>query len=404
MTKAFSRIRHDRMRKVMTAHLNEGGIPGLVTLISHGGDEHVEAIGNQDLESGVPMQRDTIFRIASMTKPITAVAAMTLVEEYRLRLDDPVDRLLPELAERKVLRSLDGPIDDTVPSNRPLTLRDLMTFTSGYGIVMAPPGTYPIQQAIADLSLEPGPPHPASDPPPDEWMRRLGTLPLLHQPGARWLYNTGSDILGVLIARASGMGFGEFLRDCIFTPLGMVDTGFFVPSEKTDRLATSYEANADSGNLSVFDRASGGQWSAPPAFESGAGGLVSTADDLLAFGQMLLAKGVMRDGQERILSRPSVELMMTDQLTPPQKAASVPDKDIFALDGWGFGAEVTTRRTSLSSTPGQYGWAGGLGTSWAIDPIENLTGMLLTQVTMGSPSATAAMSDFWTTTYAALED
>ncbi len=404
MMNSFSKPRLDRMRQVMTAHVTDGGVPGIVTLISGGNDVHVEAIGVQDLTSKRSMQRDTIFRIASMTKPITAVAALILVEECRLRLDDPVDRWLPELADRKVLRSLDSPVDDTVPANRPLTLRDLLTFTSGYGIVMAPPGTYPIQRAINELGMEPGPPHPASEPSPDEWMRRLGTLPILHQPGERWLYNTGSDILGVLIARASGIGFGAFLRERVFAPLGMVDTGFSVPPEKITRLATSYETNSNTGTLDVFDEAVGGQWSVPPPFESGAGGLVSTADDLLAFGRMLLAKGVSNEKHERILSRPSVELMMTDQLIPDQKAASVPDRDIFGLDGWGFGAAVTTRRTNLSSTPGQFGWAGGLGTSWAIDPVEDLTGIHLTQFMMDSPNQTAVMSDFWTSTYAALDD
>ena len=302
-----------------------------------------------------------------------------------------------------MLRSLVGPIEDTVPANRPLTLRDLLTFTSGYGIVMAPPGTYPIQQAINELGMESGPSHPASGPSPDEWIRRLGTLPLLHQPGERWHYNTAADILGILIARAAGKSFASFLQKRIFAPLGMVDTGFSVPPEMIDRLATSYETSPESGNLDIFDEAVGGQWSSPPPFESGAVSLVSTADDLLAFSRMLLARGVTDDGHERILSRPAVKLMMTDQLTPAQKAASVPDTDIFGLDGWGFGATVTTRRTSLSATPGQFGWAGGLGTSWAVDPTEDLAGIYLSQVALSSPSGSAAMNDFWTTTYAALD-
>ena len=156
------------------------------------------------------MQRDTIFRIASMTKPITAAAAMILVEECKLRLDDPVDPWLPELANRRVLKDISSPLEDTVPANRPITLRDLLTFRMGFGSVMAMPGTHPIQRAVNEQQIGgDGPPKPAETPNPDEWMRRLGALPLMCQPGERWMYNTGSDVLGVLIARASGQSGGS---------------------------------------------------------------------------------------------------------------------------------------------------------------------------------------------------
>jgi CubicO group peptidase (beta-lactamase class C family) len=214
---------------------------------------------------------------------------MILVEECRLRLDEPVDRLLPELVNCRVLKRLEAPLDDTVPANRPITLRDLLTFRLGFGIIMAPPDTYPIQKATSELGQ--GPPAPASVPAPDEWMRRFGTLPLLHQPGEKWMYHTGSDVLGVLIARASGQPLEAFLRERIFAPLGMKDTGFSVPAAKIDRLATSYWNNFQTGALEVFDEARGGQWSRPPAFPSAGGGLVSTIDDYLAFGQMMLNKG-----------------------------------------------------------------------------------------------------------------
>ena len=191
-------------------------------------------------DSGEPMRRDTIFRIASVTKPIMAAAAMILVEECVLRLDDPVDELLPELADRQVLRTLDSPLDDTVPANRPITLRDLLTFRLGLRAVFAPPGTYPIQQAMEEAGSSPmcrgGSCRRFR---PMSSCRRYGSLPLLHQPGERWLYNTGSDILGVLIARATGMSLGEFLQERIFAPLGMKDTAFSVPADKLDRLPTS---------------------------------------------------------------------------------------------------------------------------------------------------------------------
>src|SRR5437667_9245914 len=239
-TGGLSRARLGRMHDVMTGYVERGEVPGLVTLVSRRGEVHVDAIGTLAYEDSDPMRRDTIFRISSMTKPITAAATMILVEECKVRLDEPVDRLLPELAERQVLKRLDGPLDDTVPANRPITVRDLLTFRMGLGIVMAPPGTYPIQKAMSEQLLGQGPPSPSTPPAPDEWIRRLGTLPLMHQPGERWMYNTGSDVLGVLIARASGRPFETFLRERLFEPLGMLDTGFSVAAAKLDRLATSY--------------------------------------------------------------------------------------------------------------------------------------------------------------------
>ena len=191
-----------RLHDVMADHVDNGNMPGLVTLVSRHGEIHVDAIGSLAF-GGAPMQRDTIFRISSMTKPVTAVAAMMLVEQCKLRLDDPVDPWLPELAGRKVLRAIDAPIDDTVPAKRAITLRDLLTFRLGLGMIPVFPDRYPIQQAIADAGFAPGPVFPSF--PPDELMRRYGTLPLVYHPGERWLYNSGSEILGVLIARVAGM-------------------------------------------------------------------------------------------------------------------------------------------------------------------------------------------------------
>lgn len=398
----LSEARLDRMHDVMAGHVASGDVPGLVTMVSRRGEVHVDAIGTMALGGGDPLRRDSIFRISSMTKPITAAAAMILVEECKLRLDEPVDRLLPELAERKVLTRLDGPLGDTVPAHRPITVRDLLAFTMGFGIVMAPPYTYPIQQAMSDIALGQGPPSPSAPPAPDEWIRRLGTLPLIHQPGERWMYNTGSDVLGVLVARASGRPFETFLRERIFEPLGMNDTGFSVPAEKLGRFATAYLTNPETGALALYDEAEGGQWSRPPAFSSGAGGLVSTADDFLAFGQMMLDQG--RHGGERILSRLSVETMTTDHLTPGQKAVSGLVPGYFDSHGWGFGVSIVTRRDDVAGSVGKFGSDGGLGTSWYSDPREDMVTILMTQAAWTSPSPPDVCLDFWTSAYQAIDD
>ena len=200
----FSKARLERVHDVLAPYVDRGELPGLVSLVSRGDEVHVDAMGTLALDGDNAMRRDSIFRISSVTKPMTAAAAMLLIEDCELRLDDPVDRWLPELANRRVLRRLDGPVDDTVPAKRAITVRDLLTFTSGYGLVMAAPGSTPIQVAMDELQLAQGRPAPATAPDPDEWTRRLGTLPLLHQPGEQWTYNTASDVLGVLIARVVG--------------------------------------------------------------------------------------------------------------------------------------------------------------------------------------------------------
>jgi CubicO group peptidase (beta-lactamase class C family) len=399
-TAGLSRARLARMHDVMAGYVERGDVPGLVTLVSRRGEVHVDVIGTQALGDSPPMRRDTIFRISSMTKPIMAAATMILVEECKLRLDEPVDALLPELAERQVLKRLDGPLDDTVPAKRPITVRDLLTFRMGFGQMMAPPDAYPILLAANEQKIGMGPPNPSAMPAPDEWLRRLGSLPLMHQPGEQWMYNTGSDVLGVLIARASGQPLETFLRERLFEPLGMKDTGFSVPAASLDRLATSYWTEPASGKLTVYDESRGGQWSHPPAFPSGAGGLVSTIDDYLAFGQMMLSQG--KHGGARILSRLSVELMTTDQLTPEQKAVSGLFPGFFDSLGWGFGVSVITRRDDIAAVPGRYGWDGGLGTSWYSDPREDMVIILMTQSAWASPSPPNVY--FWTLAYQAIDD
>ncbi|WAS91580.1 serine hydrolase domain-containing protein [Nannocystis punicea] len=400
LSRKFSKARLGRMRDVMAGYVERGEVPGLVTVVSRGGETHVEAMGSLAV-GGAPVRRDSIFRISSMSKPITAAAAMILLEECKLRLDDAVDAWMPELADRRVLRAVDGPLADTVPAERPITVRDLLTFRLGYGLLMAPPDAYPILRAAAALGLDSGPPAPAKVPPGDEWLAKFSTLPLMYQPGDRWLYNTGSELLSILIERASGQPFAAFLRARIFEPLGMKDTGFFVPEAQIDRLATSYWPQPD-GSLAVYDESRGGQWSRPPAFASGAAGLVSTADDYLAFVRMLLAGGT--HGGQRILSRPSIELMTTDHLTPAQKAKSGFTPEDFAAAGYGFGVSVVTRRDHAYTPIGQYGWDGGLGSVWRSDPQEDMITVLLTQRMWSSPQPPPVCRDFWTLAYQAIDD
>jgi CubicO group peptidase (beta-lactamase class C family) len=392
----FSEGRLDRMRSCMAGHVERGHAPGIVTLVSRRGETRVDAVGAKAV-GGDSMRRDTIFRIASMTKPIAAVAAMILVEECTLRLDDPVDPLLPELAGREVLVRLDGPVTETATANRPITLRDLLTLRLGIGAVLAPPGSYPIQDAMEEAGVAPGPDSPTL--PPDEWMRRLGGLPLIHHPGERWMYETGSDVLGVLISRATGGPLEAFFRERIFEPLGMDDTGFHVPPAKIDRLASCYGSNPQTGALELHDDAGDSRWGSPPAFESGGGGLVSTVDDYLAFCRMMLNGG--EHGGERVLSRPSVELMTLDHLTAGQRQGA--EMLLGDSGGWGFGMSVVTRREDLASTPGRFGWDGGYGTSGYSDPREDMVGILMTQRLAG-PDSPRIDLDFWTSAYAAIDD
>ncbi|MET8183404.1 serine hydrolase domain-containing protein [Streptomyces sp. NPDC005336] len=398
----WSTARLGRMREVMARHVADGEVPGLVTLVSRRGETQVEAVGTKAVGGGDPLRRDTIFRISSMTEPVIAAATMILVEECALRLDEPVERLLPELADRRVLGRLDGPLEDTVAAERPITVRDLLTFRMGFGLPPGPPDAYPVMRAAEELGLAVGPPKPATEHGPDEWLRRFATLPLMHQPGERWLYNTGSQVLGVLIARAADRPLETFLQERVFEPLGMKDTGFHVPPEKLDRLATSYMADPETGKLGLYDGVEDSQWSRPPAFPDGAAGLVSTADDYLAFGQMMLDKGRYGKGG-RLLSRPAVEVMTTDQLTPAQKAASGLLAGEWDNRGWGFGVSVVTGRDGVAAVPGRYGWDGGLGTTWASDPAEEMVAIMMSQRAQ-FPLFSAAYLDFWTLAYQAIDD
>ena len=361
-----------RLDEILTGYVARDEIPGLAWLVARDGEVHVGAAGSREVGGPGHVGPDTIFRISSMTKPVTAVGALTLVEDCVLRLDEPIDEWLPELANDRVLRSPKGPLTETVAAHRPITLRDLLTFRVGLGMDFSSPGPQPVIAAMAELELGAGPPAPAGPPGPDEWMRRLGTLPLSYQPGERWLYHTSAEVLGVLVARASGQSFDAYLRERIFDPLDMKDTGFFVPPSQLDRFGACYTTDPDSGARRVYDETNG-QWSRPPAFPSGGAGLVSTIVDYVAFAEMLRAGGTHHG--TRICPRPTVEAMTTDQLTDAERAASGPDPS--GAIGWGFGLSVRSRRSVLSHSVGTYGWDGGLGSTWANDPAEGLVGILM---------------------------
>jgi CubicO group peptidase (beta-lactamase class C family) len=388
------------MHSVMARHVEQGSAPGIVTLLARGGDVQIDVIGALALDGNEPMRRDSIFRVASMTKPVSAVAAMMLVEECTLRLDDPVADLLPELAEPRVLVRLDGPIDDTVPANRAITLRDLLTFRFGSGMVFGAPEPCPIIEAIEALQIGGvGPPDAGVPLSRDEWMRRFGSLPLMYQPGETWLYNTGSWVLGALIERATGTTLDAFMRERIFEPLGMVDTGFTVAPEKIGRMAAPYLADPATGALQPWEHQ---DWSQPPAFADAAAGLASTADDFLAFGQMMLNGGTY-DG-ERLLARPTVEMMTVDHLTAEQKATSGFFPGSWDGRGWGLGMSVITGTSGIATMgPSRFGWDGGSGTSWYSDPKEELVAILLTQ--RGAfPLFSPVYLDFWASVYQTFDD
>jgi CubicO group peptidase (beta-lactamase class C family) len=364
-------LTHDglvRFSEVANAGVGDDRVPGIVALVARHDQVHVEVLGSLSI-GGPAVQRDSLFRIASTTKPVTGAATMALVREGLLTLDEPVDRLLPEMANRRVLRRMDGPLDDTVPAVRAITVRDLLTFTFGLGMVVEmfqSPRPWPVVAAEAELHLSTlSPPDLATQPDPDTWIAGLGSLPLLAQPGEQWMYGTGASALGVLLARAAGMRYSDVLQTRIFEQLGMRDTAFWTAD--TDRLATAYVPTAE--GLRVWDRPDG-HWSKPPIFSDGAAGLVSTADDLLAFARMLLRGG------SPVLTADAVTEMTRDQLTPEQRASGAG-----FLDGrsWGFSQSVIIE----GPFAGAFGWEGGFGSSFLVDPARDLTMIVLTQRLFG---------------------
>jgi CubicO group peptidase (beta-lactamase class C family) len=334
------------LRDLLETAIEEGGVPGAAALVARGDEVEVAAAGE--------VRPDSIVRLASLTKPITAAAVMLLLDGGSIALDDPIARWLPELASPRVVRTPGSPIDDVVPAARPITVEDVLTFRAGWGFL----SDFSLP-AVAELFEN----LPMFWPPeaPDEWLATLAEVPMLRQPGEAWLYNTCSDIQGVLIARVAGRPLPEFLTERIFEPLGMADTGFHVPPAKRDRLAPYHGSEPA---LLQDDL-----WGAPPSFPSGAAGLVSTLADLHGFGRMLLADG------GGLLSPESVRQLMTDHLTQAQRDAAAP-----LLDGagWGFGGSV--------AADGRYGWSGGTGTAAHVAPSAGTIAILLIQVQMPGPA------------------
>ncbi len=357
--------------------VDAGDLSGFVTLtFRHGEIAQLLALGHRDIEKKLPMERDTLFRIASMTKPVTSLAALMLMEEGKFKLDDPITKWAPELKNRRVLKDAQGPLADTVPAARDITFDDLFTHRSGlaYGFSSLGPIAHEYQRMLGDVLN--------SVTAPDEWMQALGTLPLLYQPGERFHYSHSTDVLGFLVGRIAGMPFRDFLMQRIFAPLGMADTDFYVPPQKRDRAAVVYRMDNEKNHLEPlpFKR-----YDSAPDFCSGGGALISTADDYLKFARMMLNKGEL-DGT-RLVSPATVELMCTNRLTPAQRA--IPFLGMIPMwEGMGFGLGV-----SVIDAPeklgflgmggiGSFGWPGAFGTWWQADPANDLIMIYLIQNSM----------------------
>lgn len=366
------RLLHD----AMSARVAAGQLPGLVTAVARGEEVHVDTIGSDDFDGATPLRRDTLFRIGSITKPMLAAVTMMLIEEGTLDLAEPVDRLLPELADRRVLARIDGPLDETVPAHRPITVEDLLTFRMGFGIVTEPEfdPPYPIVIAARELRLVLAEPDPRTPHAPDEWIKLFGTLPLMCQPGERWQYNAAALVLGVLVARAADAPLDDVLRTRLFDPLGMDDTGFHAAAADADRIAPHYLTDFATGELTLQTATPPADWTRPPVFPSGAGGLLSTVDDMLRFARMLATGGV--HGTRRVLSPEAVEQMTVNHLTAEQlRTAGL----LLAPQGWGYGMAVATEPDTVSDLPGRYGWDGGYGTVWCNDPLRDVTAIAFSQ-------------------------
>jgi CubicO group peptidase (beta-lactamase class C family) len=393
----------------LAQHTATGAVPGLVALVARDGQVHVTSAGHKALGDSAPIGRDAIFRIASLTKPVTGVAAMLLIEDGAMALSDPVDRWLPELAGRRVLRAWDAELSDTVPAERAITVEDLLSFRLGFGLIFTPE-TLPVTAAEAALGLKTlGPPWPPTPHTPDQWIAALGSLPLLDQPGQRFRYNTGATVAGILIERVAGAPLAEVLSKRVFEPLGMTDTAFHVPASKLSRFTSMYapaeaaagfgggQGEAGTAGLVLIDRPDG-WYAAPPALPDGAAGLVSTIDDFGAFTAMLAADG------GGLLSADSVALMRQERTTARDRAEN---PWFFGQHlGWGLTMSVPAagvdQRTAPAGMPRGYGWEGGSGTAWRTDQETGFTGILLTQRMATSPEPAEVVRDFWTTAYAAL--
>lgn len=375
------------LRDLVARHVANNNVFELVSVVSKRGTREVVTVSSASEGDEKSIGPKSLVRISSMTKPIVAAATMLLIEHGRFGIDDPVETFIPELANRRVLRSVNAPLDDTEPARRPITVRHLMTCTMGFGFPMTA-GPHPVMQEAARLQLGLGPPKPAKPHAPDEWIRRFASLPLMAHPGDAWMYDASFSVLGVLISRAAGKALGVVLYENILGPLGMEDTGFHVPKEKVERLAPCYQPGPAGGSFGLYDGAGDSQWLQPPPFPDAAGGLVSTADNYIEFAQMLLGKGRYRD--RRILAEESVDVMTSNQIVAEQRGPA--SAAFLETRGWGMGMSVALAPEDEWSKSGRYGWEGGLGTSWFNDPNAGVSAILMSQ---RFPPAFELYVDFW---------
>ncbi len=363
-----------------------GRLSGVLTLVARRGQvARLDCVGDRDAASGAPIEPDTVFRIYSMTKPITSVALMTLYEEGLFQLDDPASRFLPELADLRVWEDGTPTSYRTTVADREITVRDLLTHTAGftYGFMVRHPVDALYRRAGIEgrSSLVPQEGPPAED--LAEMVARLGELPLLFNPGSRWSYSIATDVCGHLVERLSGLPLDQFFRERLFEPLGMTDTGFSVTEEQADRMGASYVA-APANPLLPIETAATSIFREHPSFLSGGGGLVSTAGDYLRFALMLLNGGEL-DGQ-RILGRKTVEYMTSNHLPTGGDLASMGQR-VFSettYEGIGFGLGFSVMldpvRAAVVGSVGEFAWGGAASTMFWIDPREELVGMLFTQL------------------------
>jgi CubicO group peptidase (beta-lactamase class C family) len=353
------------LHELLSRHTEAGTIPGGVALLGAGDDVERVAVGVASV-GGEPMRADAIMRIQSMTKVITAVAALRLVAAGRLELDQSVVEWLPEIADRPVLRTPTAALDDTVPARGAITLRHLLTNTSGYGMITE---ASPLARAMADNGTEAGP-EPLTVG-ADEWLRRLAELPLAFQPGEGWRYHHSFGVLGILISRVTGRPLGEHLADDVFGPLGMTDTALWVPADDLARLPAAYR-HGEAG-LVETEPAGGGFYAGPPPFDVSHGELVSTARDFHRLARMLA------DGAQSMISADHLRQMTSDQVPEACKTAESFFAGFWDGVGWGYGVAVQTE----GRRRGRYGWSGGQGTDFFVDR-DGTVGILLTQVEMGT--------------------
>ncbi|AXE95379.1 serine hydrolase domain-containing protein [Paraburkholderia sp. 22099] len=394
----FSAARLTALTNAMQGYVQRGEVAGVVSMVWRRGETgYFEPLGWRDETSQLPMERDTLFRIASMTKPVTSAAILMLIEEDRLALDTPLSTWLPELAAPRVLRDPTGPLDETDPASAPLTVLDLLTHRAGFAYHFTAEGPLAEAYAAAFNGLEAGAGNNA-------WLAHIARLPLMFQPGLRWHYGIATDVLGVLIERVSSMSLGEFFRTRIFEPLGMRDTGFSVPDAQLARLATAYGVQPGTGRRVVEDHPSSSRWANPDRFQSGGGGLVSTAQDYLQFAQLLLGRG--RVGTTRLLSHRSVDLMRSNFLTRDQRRVPAFGHVLWAGQGFGLGLSIVDDPAQQLPhgyrSMGSFGWPGAFGTSWFADPVEELIGLMLIQRRAVEPFPMAV--DFERRVYDAIDD